>query len=128
MKTEKAQQSTVDHQSDPTIFVFAFSDISSHLSDIQNARPLLTAKQWEGAQPLWEEIGGHCGDDAGLSRSDAEPDRLHHSMVSSARVNSQGGIARGSAFAALRLITNSHFCGDTTGSSSGLAPFRMRPA
>jgi len=53
---------------------------------------------------------------------------IPHSMVSSARAINQGGIARWSAFAALRLITNSHFCGDTTGSSSGLAPLRMRPA
>ena len=51
-----------------------------------------------------------------------------HSMTSSARASSAGGIARPSAFAVLRLITNSNLVGCSTGRSAGLAPLRIFPA
>src|SRR5262245_1760395 len=48
-----------------------------------------------------------------------------HSITSSARASSVGGISRPSALALLRLITSSNFVGCSTGSSAGLAPLRI---
>jgi hypothetical protein len=50
-----------------------------------------------------------------------------YSITSSARASSVGGISRRSAFAVLRLITNSNLIDCTTGSSAGFSPLRMRP-
>src|SRR5262245_58430368 len=50
-----------------------------------------------------------------------------HSITSSARASSVGGISRLSALAVTRLMTNSNLVGCITGRSDGLAPFRMRP-
>src|SRR5262245_10767655 len=49
-----------------------------------------------------------------------------HSITSSARASSMGGISRPSALAALRLITSSYFVGNWTGRSPGFSPFRTR--
>src|SRR5262249_47100420 len=49
-----------------------------------------------------------------------------HSITSSARASSVGGTSRPSAFAVLRLITNSCFVGACTGRSAGFSPLRMR--
>jgi hypothetical protein len=49
-----------------------------------------------------------------------------HSMISSAVAGSIGGTSISSALAVLRLITSSNLAGCWTGSSAGLAPFRMR--
>src|SRR5262245_65141226 len=43
----------------------------------------------------------------------------HHSITSSARATSVGGISRPSAFAVLRLMTSSYFVGACTGRSAG---------
>ena len=43
----------------------------------------------------------------------------------SARANMAGGIVRPSAFAALRLMTNSNFVGCSIGRSAGFAPLRI---
>src|SRR5262249_40603448 len=51
-----------------------------------------------------------------------------HSITSSARADSAGGISRRSALAVLRLITNSNLVGCCTGRSAGFAPLRIRPA
>src|SRR5262245_6532740 len=48
-----------------------------------------------------------------------------HSITSSARASSVGGTSRPSAFAALRLITNSNVVGCCTGRSAGLAPLSI---
>src|SRR5262249_8759434 len=50
-----------------------------------------------------------------------------HSITSSVRASSIGGISMPSALAVLRLITNSNLVDCTTGKSAGFAPFRMRP-
>src|SRR5262249_44805395 len=50
-----------------------------------------------------------------------------HSITSSARASSVGGISRPSALAVGILMTNSNLVDCTTGSSAGLAPLRMRP-
>src|SRR5262245_11333880 len=50
-----------------------------------------------------------------------------HSITSSARASSIGGISRPSALAVARLITSSKRVGCTTGRSAGFAPLRMRP-
>src|SRR4051812_32639859 len=50
-----------------------------------------------------------------------------HSITSSARARSVGGTVKPSAFAVLRLMTNSNFTDCMTGSSLGLSPLRMRP-
>src|SRR5215467_3720217 len=49
-----------------------------------------------------------------------------HSMTSSARASSDGGMVRPSAFAAFMLITSSNFVGCSIGKSAGLAPFAIR--
>ena len=50
---------------------------------------------------------------------------LTHSITSSARTSSVGGISMPSAFAALRLRTNSNLVGCSMGRSAGLVPFRI---
>jgi hypothetical protein len=49
-----------------------------------------------------------------------------YSIASSARASSVGGISMPSAFAVLRLITNSYLVGACTGRSAGFSPLRMR--
>ena len=49
----------------------------------------------------------------------------NHSITSSARASSVGGISRPSAFAVLMLITNSNFVGCSTGISAGFPPCRI---
>src|SRR5437016_12111003 len=49
-----------------------------------------------------------------------------HSITSSARASSIGGISRPSALAALRLTANSSFVGCCTGRSAGFSPLRVR--
>src|SRR5437763_6944927 len=51
-----------------------------------------------------------------------------HSMTSSARASSDCGTVSPSAFAVLRLMTNSNLVGCSTGRSAGLAPLRIFPA
>jgi hypothetical protein len=48
-----------------------------------------------------------------------------HSITSSARASSMGGIVRLSVLAVLRLITSSNLVGCWMGRSAGFAPFRM---
>src|SRR4029453_11529118 len=50
---------------------------------------------------------------------------MHHRMISSARTSSDWGIIKPNTVAVLRLITNSHFVGCSTGRSAGLAPLRI---
>src|SRR2546427_8727723 len=50
-----------------------------------------------------------------------------HSITSSARASKFGGTSRPSAFAGLRLSTNSNLVGCMTGRSAGLAPLRILP-
>src|SRR4051794_4753643 len=47
---------------------------------------------------------------------------FHHSMTSSARASSVGGISRRSAFAVVMLMIRSNLVGCSTGRSDGLAP------
>src|SRR5262249_38503003 len=51
-----------------------------------------------------------------------------HSITSSARASSVGGMVSPRASAVLRLMTSSNFVGCITGRSAGWAPLRMRPA
>jgi hypothetical protein len=50
-----------------------------------------------------------------------------HSITSSARASSIGGISRPSAWAVLRLMTSSTFVTCWTGRSAGFSPLRIRP-
>src|SRR5215212_868749 len=50
-----------------------------------------------------------------------------HSITSSARASSIGGISRPSALAVLRLITNSNLVGCRMGRSAALVSLRIRP-
>src|SRR5262245_54777816 len=65
-----------------------------------------------------------CGCGAADERDELAPS--HHSITSSARASSVGGISRLSAFAVLRLITSSYLVGACTGRSAGFSPRRMR--
>src|SRR5215208_4687668 len=49
-----------------------------------------------------------------------------HSITSSARARSVGGIVRPRAFAVLRLTTSSYLVGACTGRFAGFSPLRMR--
>src|SRR5262249_6145076 len=49
-----------------------------------------------------------------------------HSMTSSARASSVGGISRPRALAVVRLMTRSNLVGCKTGKSAGFSPLRMR--
>ena len=49
-----------------------------------------------------------------------------HSITSSARASTVGGISSPSALAVLRLITSSYLVGACTGKSAGFSPLRMR--
>src|SRR3954463_11458467 len=49
-----------------------------------------------------------------------------HSITSSARARSVGGISRPRVLAVLRLMTKSKEIGSSTGRSAGLAPLRIR--
>src|SRR5262249_39662229 len=51
-----------------------------------------------------------------------------HSITSSERACSVAGISISSALATFKLMTSSNVVGCITGSSSGLAPLRIRPA
>src|SRR5262249_45180134 len=51
-----------------------------------------------------------------------------HSITSSARARRVGGTSTPSAFAALRLTTNSNLVDCMTGRSAGFSPLRIRPA
>src|SRR5262245_58069614 len=51
----------------------------------------------------------------------------YHSITSSAKVRSLGGISIPSTFEVLRLITNSNLVGCITGRLAGFAPFRIFP-
>src|SRR5499427_2306758 len=55
-----------------------------------------------------------------------EPAARAHSITSSARASSEAGTSMPSAFAVLRLITNSYLVGFCTGRSAGFSPLRMR--
>ena len=48
-----------------------------------------------------------------------------HSITSSAATSRPGGTVRPSAFAVVRLITNSILVGNSTGRSPGLVPFKI---
>src|SRR5215475_9721498 len=63
------------------------------------------------------------------NRAHARKERaaIHHSMTSSARPSSEGGIVRPRALAVLRLMISSNLVGCSTGSSAGLAPLRILP-
>jgi hypothetical protein len=57
----------------------------------------------------------------------AEPhDELPHSITSSARASTVGGISMPSALAVLRLMISSYLVGACTGRSAGFSPLRMR--
>jgi hypothetical protein len=64
------------------------------------------------------EVRRHCR--AGEQRKDASP---LHSMTSSVRARTDGGMVRPSSRAVLRLTTNSNRVDCSTGRSAGLAPF-----
>src|SRR5262249_9682528 len=51
---------------------------------------------------------------------------LVHSITSSARASSVGGISRPRALAVVRLMTRSNLVGCKTGKSAGFSPLRMR--
>jgi hypothetical protein len=60
------------------------------------------------------------------ARGSAESRWAIHSMTSSARRRNDSGIVSPSAFAVLRLITNSNLIGRSIGKSATLAPLRIR--
>src|SRR5262249_15674499 len=82
-----------------------------------------------GKQPHTLALLRPCGERPGGRRAAEQRDELaaFHSITSSARASRLSGTVRPSAFAVLRLITNSNFVGCWTGRSAGFSPLRMRP-
>src|SRR5262249_62410726 len=95
-------------------------------------RPVIGAQEHQGHE---ESVVEH-GDDVKACYSLLGPDfhRLDrtslcwrtHSITSSARASSAGGIATPRAFAVFMLMTNSYLVGACTGRSAGFSPLRMR--
>src|SRR5262249_15733662 len=73
-------------------------------------------------RPRHERPGCRC---AAESQDELAP---LHSITSSATPSNLSGTSSPSAFAVLRLITNSNFVGCMPGRSAGFSPFRIRPA
>src|SRR5262249_26009613 len=69
----------------------------------------------------------HCSLHPGFRPACPSPPALY-SITSSAATRRACGIVNPSAFAVLRLSTNSNLVGRMTGRSAGLSPLRMRPA
>src|SRR5262249_4120935 len=75
----------------------------------------------------WQPRDGTASGDASAERDDdknADPEPPH-SITSSARASTEGGIVRPSALAVLRLISKRSFVGCSTGRSAGLAPLMI---
>src|SRR5262249_44912173 len=64
-----------------------------------------------------------CGGRAAEKRDELAP---FHSITSSARASSIGGMSRPRALAVFRFITSSYLVGACTGRSAGFSPLRMR--
>src|SRR5262249_18750425 len=71
---------------------------------------------------------GPCRSQAGCDQQTGYEFPPLHSITSSARASRLCGTVRPSAFAVLRLITNSIFVIWITGRSAGFSPLRMRAA
>src|SRR3954447_24795342 len=89
-----------------------------------------------GLLPCSREIADPCDFRAGLGQEERRPPsrcgpECHeltssHSITSSARARSVGGIVRPSALAAFKFRTNSNFVGDWMGKVPGYSPRTMR--
>jgi hypothetical protein len=92
------------------------------LADCRHERP------WATFGDMRSSTG--CGRHVAVPQLTTSARRRHrnrlHSITSSARIRSEGGTVRPSAVAVLTLITNLNLLGSCTGSSSGLAPFKIR--
>src|SRR5215470_13467696 len=75
--------------------------------------------------PCWLRLGGQRRGERPSQRGQQEAATIHHSITRSARANRGGGTVRPRALAVLRLMTSSNLVGCSTGSSAGLAPFRI---
>src|SRR5215472_554073 len=90
------------------------------------ARSVTTSRS-EGSSKL-TEIGLRARRERPRRRAAHQRDELaaFHSITSSARASSVGGMSRPSVLAVLRLITSSYLVGACTGRSAGFAPLRIR--
>src|SRR5215470_425314 len=87
-----------------------------------NASPASLRMQVHDSEPKWCATPFLCGSLIRYSM----PVYLGASLITlSARNSTDCGIVRLSAFAVLRLMTNSNFVGCSTGRSAGLVPFRI---
>ena len=71
-----------------------------------------------------KELDPACSADLWLPGNGRAP-LVRHSITSSARCNSDGGIVSPSAFEVFTLMTSSNLVGCSTGRSAGLAPLRI---
>ena len=84
------------------------------------------------SQNLCDEVLGPFAPARDLSRCGSVTCRddlapPHHSITSSARASSVGGISKPNVLAVCRLMTNSNLVARKTGMSAGFSPLRMRP-
>src|SRR5262249_9188881 len=82
-----------------------------------------------GLPNRWSRILRPCRERPADQRAAEQRDQRPplHSITSSARAMSIRGTSRPSALAVLKFMANKNFVGCKTGSSPGLAPWRIRP-
>src|SRR6266704_2301535 len=82
----------------------------------------------ESAYPPTPDMGPDIADGSFVPTTDMHRSkRQHYSITWSAMEITPGGTSMPSAFAVLRLITNSNLVGCTTGRSAGFSPLRILP-
>src|SRR6516164_6716088 len=91
--------------------------LTSALQAFMTARAF-TSASWQAKEQR--------NDATGQQRTHAMQQNNAHSITSSARASTDGGIVRPRAFAVLRLTTSSYLVGACTGISAGFSPLRMR--
>jgi hypothetical protein len=107
------------------------NDCSGSFSSDRPASDALGMSASLRSRPTWGAAVARAAASGHAARRAAERSKKLkplHSITSSVRASSTGGISRPSALAALRLITNSILVGCSTGKSAGLAPLRILPA
>jgi hypothetical protein len=113
------------------VLAFHKAQLAQALLEGSEAKPIPGAIRIAWRQKAYSEdlprlgLGGERRGKQNGTRASKERATVYHSITSSARPSSDGGIVRPRALAVLRLMTSSNFVGCSTGRSAGLAPFRI---
>ena len=106
--------------------VLAFVPVERSLRPLRSAlRPLARQGHLVGTVTGPLPVGPSQGSSLSILTEPHDELAPPHSITSSARASSVGGISRPSAFAVIRLMTRSNLVGCSTGRSAGFAPRRI---